>query len=279
MSQIPIAIVTDSTCDIPVELAKQRNIHIIPNIVVIDGQELEDRKDISRKEFYERLPEMKQPPTTATASPGAYQEIYKKLINQGYEHVISIHASSQLSGIFNAASTASQEFGAYVRVIDSQNVTMGLGFQVLSAAEVASRGGSLEKILDLLENIRPRARVVAMLDTLEYLRRSGRVSWARARLGNLLRIKPFVEVKSGGVVSLGETRTRRKGIERLHQFLSMQGEVEQLAILHTNAEQDARQFITDLNFNLTANPLIVNVTTVIGTHVGPNGLGFAAVVH
>lgn len=279
MSQIPVAIVTDSTCDIPVELAKQRNIHIIPNIVVIDGQELEDRKDISRKEFYERLPDMKQPPTTATASSGAYQEIYKKLINQGYEHVISIHASSQLSGIFNAASTASQEFGANVRVIDSQNVTMGLGFQVLSAAEVASRGGSPEKILDFLENIRPRARVVAMLDTLEYLRRSGRVSWARARLGNLLRIKPFVEVKSGGVVSLGETRTRRKGIERLHQFLSMQGEVEQLAILHTNAEQDARQFIADLNFNLATDPLIVNVTTVIGTHVGPNGLGFAAVVH
>lgn len=279
MSQIPIAIVTDSTCDIPVDLAKQRNIYIIPNIVVIGGQELEDRKDISRKEFYERLPDMKQPPTTATASSGAYQEIYKKLIDQGYEHIVSIHASSQLSGIFNAASTASHGFGGSVSVIDSQNVTMGLGFQVLSAAELASKGDSLEEILDHLNNIRPRARVVAMLDTLEYLRRSGRVSWARARLGNLLRIKPFVEVKSGGVVSLGETRTRRKGIERLHQFLSMQGEVERLAVLHTNAEQDARQFITDLNFNLTADPLIVNVTTVIGTHVGPNGLGFAAVVH
>ena len=276
---MPVAIVTDSTCDIPTELANQLAIHIIPNIVVIGGKQLEDRKDISRQEFYERLPGMKQPPTTATASSGAYQEIYDKLLNQGFEYIVSIHASSQLSGIYNAANAGAQRFGRQVYVIDSQNVTLGLGFQVLAAAEAATSGKSLEAILSMLENIRPRAHVVAMLDTLEYLRRSGRVSWARARLGNLLRIKPFVEVKSGGVVSLGETRTRRKGIERLHQFLSEQGSLERLAILHTNAEQDARQFLVDLDFPIPANPLIVNVTTVIGTHVGPNGLGFATVVH
>ena len=276
---MPIAIVTDSTCDIPAELADQLAIHVIPNIVVIDGKQLEDRKDISRQEFYERLPGMRQPPTTATASSGAYQEIYDKLLNQGFEHIVSIHASSQLSGICNAANAGAQRFRRQVYVIDSQNVTLGLGFQVLAAAEAAASGKSLEAILSMLEYMRPRAHVIAMLDTLEYLRRSGRVSWARARLGNLLRIKPFVEVKSGGVVSLGETRTRRKGIERLHQFLNEQGSLERLAILHTNAEQDARQFLADLDFPIPANPLIVNVTTVIGTHVGPNGLGFATVVH
>ena len=273
-----VAIVTDSTCDIPPELVEQLDIHVIPNIVVIDGQELEDRKDISRQEFYERLPDMKQPPTTATASSGAYQELYEELLDQGFEYIVSIHASSQLSGICNAANAAAQGFGKRVHVIDSQNVTLGLGFQALAAAEAAASGKSLEAILAKLENMRPRAHVVAMLDTLEYLRRSGRVSWARARLGNLLRIKPFVEVKSGGVMSLGETRTRRKGIERLHQFLNEQGNLEKLAILHTNAEQDALQFLADLDFHVPANPLIVNVTTVIGTHVGPNGLGFATVV-
>lgn len=278
MSKMPVAIVSDSTCDIPTEFAEELDIWIIPNIVIIDGKELEDRKDISRQEYYERLPDMKQPPTTATASSGAYQELYEKLLNQGFDSIVSIHASSQLSGICNAASVAAQEFGKRVHVIDSQNVTLGLGFQVLAAAEVAANGGTLEAILATLDGIRPRAHVVAMLDTLEYLRRSGRVSWARARLGNLLRIKPFVEVKAGGVVSLGETRTRRKGIERLHQFLSDQGSLEQLAILHTNAEQDARQFLAELDFDVPANPLIVNVTTVIGTHVGPNGLGFATVV-
>ena len=278
MPKMTVAIVTDSTCDIPFELVEQLDIHVIPNIVVIDGQELEDRKDISRQEFYERLPDMKQPPTTATASSGAYQELYEELLDQGFEYVVSVHASSQLSGICNAANAAAQGFGKRVHVIDSQNVTLGLGFQALAAAEAAGRGKSLEAILATLESMRPRAHVVAMLDTLEYLRRSGRVSWARARLGNLLRIKPFVEVKSGGVVSLGETRTRRKGIERLHQFLNEQGSLEQLAILHTNAEQDALQFLADLDFHVPAKPLIVNVTTVIGTHVGPNGLGFATVV-
>jgi DegV family protein with EDD domain len=275
---MPVAIVTDSTCDIPESLAEQYDIHIIPNIVVIDGQELEDRKDISRQEFYERLPDMKRLPTTATASAGAYQELYEKLLNQGFENIISIHASSQLSGICNAANAAAQGLGERVRVIDSQNVTLGLGFQVLAAAKLAASGSPPGVILKMLEDIRPRARVIAMLDTLEYLRRSGRVSWARARLGNLLRIKPFVAVKSGGVVSLGETRTRRKGIERLHEFLNAQGTFEQLAILHTNAEQDAQQFIAELAFELAAKPLVVNVTTVIGTHVGPNGLGFAALV-
>lgn len=278
MPKITVAIVTDSTCDIPPELVEQLDIHVIPNIVVIDGQELEDRKDISRQEFYERLPDMKQPPTTATASSGAYQELYDELLDQGFEHIVSVHASSQLSGICNAANAAAQGFGKRVHVIDSQNVTLGLGFQAIAAAEAAASGKSLEAILATLESLRPRAHVVAMLDTLEYLRRSGRVSWARARLGNLLRIKPFVEVKSGGVMSLGETRTRRKGIERLHQFLNEQGSLEQLAILHTNAEQDALQFLADLEFHVPADPLIVNVTTVIGTHVGPNGLGFATVV-
>ena len=247
---MPVAIVTDSTCDIPESLAEQYDIHIIPNIVVIDGQELEDRKDISRQEFYERLPDMKRLPTTATASAGAYQELYEKLLNQGFENIISIHASSQLSGICNAANAAAQGLGERVRVIDSQNVTLGLGFQVLAAAKLAASGSPPGVILKMLEDIRPRARVIAMLDTLEYLRRSGRVSWARARLGNLLRIKPFVA----------------------------QGTFEQLAILHTNAEQDAQQFIAELAFELAAKPLVVNVTTVIGTHVGPNGLGFAALV-
>jgi len=279
MPEMTVAIVTDSTCDIPPELADQLDIHVIPNIVVIDGQELEDRKDISRQEFYERLPDMKKPPTTATASSGAYQELYEKLLHRGFENIVSVHASSQLSGICNAANAAAQGFGKRVHVIDSQNVTLGLGFQVIAAAKDAASGKSLEEILATLESMRPRSHVIAMLDTLEYLRRSGRVSWARARLGNLLRIKPFVEVQAGGVVSLGETRTRRKGIERLHHFLIAQGRLEQLAILHTNAEQDARQFLSDLDFQIPANPLIVNVTTVIGTHVGPNGLGFATVVY
>jgi fatty acid-binding protein DegV len=120
--------------------------------------------------------------------------------------------------------------------------------------------------------------VIAMLDTLEYVRRSGRVSWARARISGLLRIKAFLEVKEGTVFSLGEARTRQKGIERLMELIHKLGPMERLALLHTNAEGDARKILSDLNPQLSTEPLLVNVTTAIGTHVGPNGLGIAAVI-
>jgi DegV family protein with EDD domain len=273
-----IAIVTDSTADIPAGLAEQYSIHIVPNVLVLNGQSLEDGKGISREQFYNLMPEMKSLPTTATASPGVYMRLYEKLLREGARNVLSVHASAMLSGIINAASTAAEAFGDQVRVFDSASVTLGLGFQVLMAAEAAVRGTAIDPLLALLNDLRKRARVFAMLDTLEYVRRSGRVSWARARLGNLLHIKPFVELRDGMVYSLGETRTRRKGVEYLRKLLFDQGPLERLAILHTNAEADARIFLKELDVNLPVPPLVVNVTTIIGTHVGPNGLGFAAVV-
>jgi DegV family protein with EDD domain len=272
------AIVTDSTADIPQDLVEEQHIQVVPNIIVIDGESLEDGKGISRQDFYRRLPEMKTTPSTATASAGTYQVLYERLLQQGYDNILSIHTSSLLSGIFNAASVAAQSFGDRVQVIDSSYVTMGLGFQVLAAAEAARQGLGLPAIQDRLTNVRKRVRVIAMLDTLEYLRRSGRVSWAKARLGNLLHLKAFVEVKYGRVLSLGEARTRRKGLERLLEFLKNLGPLEQLAILHTNAEADARQVLRAASPDLAFQPLVVNITTIIGTHVGPNGLGFATVL-
>jgi DegV family protein with EDD domain len=221
---------------------------------------------------------MANPPTTATASSGTYQQLYAQLFNQGASHIISIHVAGQLSGILNAASTAAQAFGSSVHVLDGKQISLGLGFQVLAAAESSLKGLSLEAILDYIEDIRRRVRVVAMLDTLEYVRRSGRVSWARAQLGNLLRVKPFLEVRDGEVLRIGEARTRHKGIERLKQLAQGLGALERFAMLHTNAEDEARQILEEINPDLNTSPLVVNVTTVIGTHVGPNGLGFAAVL-
>jgi DegV family protein with EDD domain len=242
-----IAIVTDSTADIPTYLLESLHIHVVPNLVIIGGQSLEDGRGISRREFYERLPLMAD-------------------------------AAAELSGIYNAATTAGQTFGDRVCVVDSGQVSMGLGFQVIEAAEAALRGDPLPAILNNLQDLRSRLRVVAMLDTLEYIRRGGRVSWTKARLGNLLRVKPFLEVKEGRVISLGEVRTRSKGILRLKEILRESGPLVRLAVLHSNAETDARQFLEDINPETHLQPLIVNVTTVIGTHVGPNGLGFAIVI-
>jgi DegV family protein with EDD domain len=280
MPESPIAIVTDSTADIPRALVEQYSIQVVPNILILEGKSLVDEIDITRQEFYNRLPGLKSNPTTATASIGTYEKLYHTLLSRGVQHIVSMHASSRLSGIFNAASTAAAAFEGHVHVIDSEQVSLGLGFQVLAAAEAAFDGANLEKIIELIQHVRPRARVFAMLDTLEYVKRSGRVSWARARLGNLLSFKPFVELRNGQVFSLGETRTRNRGIERLKELLRRQVPFEKLAILHTNAEQDARKFLEDIReiVPATIQPYIVNVTTIIGAHTGPNGLGFAVIL-
>jgi len=272
-----IAIVTDGTADIPDELLAHYNIHVVPTYVIIGGKSYIDGVDITRKEFYEGLPHMEPLPTTAAPSSGEFQQLYASLIEKGYDHVLSIHCSSLLSGIYNAACIAAEAVGNRIQVVDSQFLSLGLGFQVLAAAEAAVTH-PIESIQNMLTELRPRVRVIAMLDTLEYVRRSGRVSWARARIGNLLHLKAFIEVKEGKVLSLGEGRTRQKSIDRFLELVRRLGPLERLAILHSNAEQDAKRMLSNLNPILPSEPLIVNVTTVIGIHVGPNGLGIAAVV-
>jgi DegV family protein with EDD domain len=272
-----IEIVTDSTSDIPPEVAEEYRIHIVPAILNIGGQSLEDGPDISRREFYELLPAMDPLPTTSAPSVGSFLKLYEKIFEQGADLILSTHAPAALSGIYNAARLAAQNFDQRVKVLDSGSLTLGLGFQAMAASERCREGASLAETLVHVEAMKKRIHLLAMLDTFEYIRRSGRVSWAKAALGALLNIKPFVSVKDGSVLRFGETRTRQRGIERLRAMLVSHGPLERLAVLHTNSEEDARQFLASLNLELPAQPFIVNVTTVIGTHVGPKALGFVAV--
>jgi DegV family protein with EDD domain len=274
-----VAIVTDSAADIPGFLLEQYSIYVVPCILMIGDQTFEDGVQISRDEYYQRLPEMDPLPTTATPSISKFHDVYEKVLSSGFSHILSLHAASKLSGIFSAASTAANDFNGHVKVFDSRFLTLGLGFQCLEAAEAVVNGESLEDVTRMLEKLHHRARVIAMLDTLEYVRRSGRVSWAKAQIGELLKLKPFVEVCDGNVNNLGQTRTRRKGIERLIELIQRQAPLKRLAILHTNAEEDARGILTALDPEIPTEPLIINVTTIIGTHVGPKGLGFAGLTY
>lgn len=271
------AIVTDSTADIPEELVARLSIRVVPTIMVIDGESHADDGQFTREEYYRRLPDADPPPTTAAPAVGAFEEAYRSLLDENVSKIISIHVASALSGVYNAAHAAAQTFVNEIVVVDSEQLSMGLGFQVINAAQAAREGESLHAILQRIEDTRRNLRLIAMLDTLEYVRRSGRVSWARAALGNLLRLKPFIEVDDGRVLRLGEARTRNKGIDRLRQMLNEIHNIAQLAILHSNAEQDAREFLASLPLSASISPYIVNVTPVIGTHVGPNALGFVAV--
>ncbi len=272
------AIVTDSTSDIPEYLREQLNIHVIPAILIIQGKSYLDGEGISREEFYTKLPGMNESPTTASPSIEAFKSIYNELFSKGFSEILSIHLPELLSGIVNTARIAAEEFGEQVKVIDSGQISMGLGFQVIEAARAASANLSMDYILDKVNSVRKNTRLFAMLDTLEYIHRSGRVSWAQAQIGSLLKIKPFLEVSEGSVINRGRVRTRRKGVNHLVEKLQELAPIDQLALLHTNAEYEAKKFLARLALPEIDNPIIVNVTTVIGNHVGPNGLGFVAIL-
>ena len=152
-----------------------------------------------------------------------------------------------------------------------------MGFQVLAAARSAQAGKSIHEIINCINDVRSRCRVVAMLDTLKYVQHSGRVSWAKARLANFLNLRSLIELGNGEVYSLGEARTRLKGIERLGAILTETGPLQNLVILHTNAKLDAERFKEQHKNQSKEQVWICNVTTVIGTHVGPNALGFTAI--
>ena len=272
-----IAIVTDSTADISPDLAIENNIHIIPAILIVNGQSLEDGRGISREELYRQLPTMSVSPSTAAPSSGAFQHLYEELIKLGSDQIISIHVSSLLSGIYNSALVAAKAIGKKVHVIDSCHVSLGMGYQVLAAAQAVRAGKALDEIQKVLDEMRRHIHLVAMLDTLEYAYRSGRISWARSNLSALLQIKPFVGIEDGKVIRMGETRTRHKGVERLYRMLAELGPLEHLAVLHTNAEADALRLLETFKDVVSHHPLVVNVTSIIGIHVGPNGLGFVAI--
>ncbi|MFZ1040942.1 MAG: DegV family protein [Anaerolineales bacterium] len=274
-----LGIVTDSTCDLPQYLVEQHQLEVVPSILIIEGQEYADGEGITREEFYRRLPDFKTHPTTAAPSIGEFAKHYQKLLDSGCDQVVSIHAAGQLTSMVNTAAQAAREFSNRVTVIDSLSLSLGLGFQVLAAAESAENG--LEAALSAIEATRKRLRVFAALSTMEYLRRSGRVPNTVALLGSLLSIKPIVELAEGEVKAIRAVRTTKQANARMMSFMRTGGSIERLAILHTGAEGRAREFLNqimnEMNQSLPREILMVNVTTVIGTHVGPNGLGFAAV--
>jgi len=271
--------VTDSTSDLPPYLIEQHEIQVVPSILVLEGKEYADGIGITREEFYNRLPSLRTPPTTAAPSIGDFTSRYETLLSNGCDHILSIHAASQLTTILKVAHQAAQEFADKVTCVDSGSLSLGLGFQAVAAAEQVDLG--LTSALDAIVSTRKRLQVSAALDTMEYLKRSGRVPAAVAALGGILSIKPIIELIDGEVKAIGAVRTTKQADERILNLLLERGELERLAILHTNAEPRAKVLLNKLMQNgrmfLPRDIIFVNVTTVIGTHVGPNGLGFAAV--
>lgn len=270
-----VAIVTDSTADLPAEQTKSLGIHVVPALLIIGDETYRDGEGMTRGEFYGLLPSLSQNPTTAAPSSQAFAEVYDQALSSGARQVLSIHISAQLSGMINAASQAAAEFPEQVEVFDSRQVSMGLGFQAMRAAEVAKGSDDWKTVVETARRAREKARLVAMIDTLEYLRRSGRVSWIQAGVGGLLKVKLMVEIQDGAVENVGRVRTRAKALQQLRAYIEATGPLSHLAILHTAAGEQAEDFAAELVEFAESPPIVVEATTVIGTHVGPNAIGIA----
>jgi DegV family protein with EDD domain len=177
--------------------------------------------------------------------------------------------------MMNVVNQAAQAFADRVHIFDSKQVSLGLGFQVIEAAEAVREGKSLPAVLDAVQSACGKVRIIAMIDTQEYLRRSGRVSWVRAGLGKMLRIRLLVEVVDGVIEQRGIIRTRRKAVDEMIAMAESWGALKRLAILHTAAAEEAAELVERLQRNAALPPLIVDVTTLLGAHVGPASLGVA----
>lgn len=274
-----LGIVTDSTSDLPPYLVEQYELEVVPAILILEGREFTDGIGISREDFYRRLNTLQPYPTTAAPSIGDFAARYDSLFRHGCDHILSIHTAGTLTTIINSARQAAHDFPEKITLVDSGSLSLGLGFQVLAAAEAAELG--LQAALDAIESTRKRLRVFAALDTMENLKRSGRVPGVVAQLGGLLSIKPMIEIKDGSVKPIGATRTTKQSDERILNLLIDMGDMERLAILHTNAEGRAKDLLNGVMDRqhkfVPRDILFVNVTAVIGAHLGANGLGFAAV--
>lgn len=276
-----IGVVTDSTCDIPAETAAQYGIIVVPAYINIGDNSYLDGVELSRTQFYEQLPGYQSPPTTAAPASGAFAEAYKKLAAEGVTEIISLHVATSLSGVLNSARLGAEmvEDVVPVTLFDSMQLSMGLGLLAMTAAKAAASGKTTAEIIAMLEKRRARTHVFAQLDTLEYLRRSGRVNWAEFGIGTLLQIKPLVHVYNGEVEMRDKIRTSKRAMAQMIQYAAELGQLESMALLHTAATDKLELFGQQTRHLYPSNetPLVVEVTPAIGAHIGPGALGIACV--
>jgi len=275
-----IRIVTDSASDISLEEAEDLGIEIVPLSVRFGEAEYTDLVDLSVSDFYQKMSESDLLPSTAAPSPGAFEAAFKKCAEAGAEGVICINLSLALSATGQAAQLAADALADTlpVKCIDSKSITCGLGTIIRKAADAAKNGGSMDEIVSLVENLASRTRIFATLDTLENLKKGGRIGGAKAMLGTMLQFKPCLDLSSGEVVEAGRQRTRKKSLIWLKEVLEGESEISELSIIHGDAP-DVEEFATLISDIVPKEQIRINqLGAVIGTHGGPRVLGVTYLV-
>lgn len=273
-----VRIVTDSTCDLPAEDIDRYGITVVPLIVFFGDEALLDRIDVTPADFYARMAAFKGLPRTSQPSVELFQDAYRSLAADGVD-IVSIHISSRLSGTLNAASVAREvvKEEVHVDLIDSYNVSLGLGLIVLEAARAAAAGATLPEVVATARRAMDRVSVHVVVDTLEYLQKGGRIGRARSFLGSVLSIKPIIRVEDGEVAPFERVRTRAKAIERMFELASRMPRAKEMFVGCSGDDSDARALLERLRPHLPHTELRLGyLGPVVGVYTGPNALGIAA---
>lgn len=272
-----VKIVTDSSCDLPDALVKELGIEVVPLKIRFGDEELVDRVDLSSSEFWARCSTSAELPSTAAPAPGAFEEVFRAAAAGGAEGVVCVNLSSKLSATGEAAQAAARAVADVVpvKVVDSLSVTLGLGMIAVESARRAAAGAGLDQIVALAEDMARRTKVFGSLDTLEYLKKGGRIGAAQALLGSILSIKPCIEVVDGKVEPGPKQRTRSRSLQWLaDQVGGFQG-VENLAVLHGDAP-DVDTLVGLLAPHYPREEIVVGqLGAVVGAHTGPRTIGVA----
>jgi DegV family protein with EDD domain len=279
-----IAIVTDSTATIPADLIKPYQISVVPLQVIWGHESQQDGVDVTPTQFYTRLKNSKVMPSTSQPSPAAFQEVYTRLLEEGYE-ILSIHISNKLSGTIASATQAkAMILGGPIEIIDSDSTAMAMGFQVLQAARMAAQGATLRECKAMLVQSIPNVGALFAVSTLEFLHRGGRIGAAAAFLGTALNLKPILELTGGKIEPVERVRTMSKAVDRLLDLLENKigNQTVRLGSIHADAPEQAEMLMEKArerfgNGKITE-AVYTEVSPVLGSHTGPGTVGMTYMI-
>ncbi|MDQ3978176.1 MAG: DegV family protein [Actinomycetota bacterium] len=272
-----VKVVTDSSCDLPADLVERHEIAVVPLSIRFGDEEFVDRRDLTPAQFWDRCARSPVLPETAAPAPGAFEQVFRSAAEAGAEGVVCITISTKLSATGQSAQAAARAVADTipVRIVDSRSATLGLGMIVLHAARVAAQGGGADQVAAAAEDAANRTQVFGTLDTLENLKKGGRIGGAQALLGSLLSIKPVIEVRDGAVEPGPKQRTRSRALRYLAEKVAAEANVEQLGIVH-GAAPDINDLLDLLAPHFPRDQIVVgDIGPVIGTHTGPRTIGVA----
>lgn len=273
-----VAIVTDSTCDLPPDLAEVLGIRVVPLSVAFGARDLYSRVTVTDEEFYAELAASDELPTTSQPVGPWFEEAWADAADTGHDAIVSLHVSDALSGTVDRARTMASSSPIPVHVVDSRQVSGGLALQVLAAVRAARNGLDVAEVVAATDAVRRATTSVLAVDTLEYLRRGGRLSGAQAMVGTALRMRPVLGVQGGRIELLDRARTWSKAVERLVERATEHAtdEPQHAVIAHALAPERARELLVAVSERVeVAESLQVVIGPVVGTHTGPGAVGVA----